>query len=323
MVTQRVEILLATYKPNPSFLAIQLESLNRQSYPNLFLRVRDDSADDITYAAIETALTSTITAFPFELSRNSENIGSNSTFELLTRDANGDWIAYCDQDDDWLPEKISNLVRLANQQKAVLAYSDLSIIDAQNHQTFRSFRAMNPRLKHVQGAGLFDFFLRRNSVTGCTMLLRTDIAQRALPFEKEHYVHDHWLALFSSSIGYIAYSSKPLIRYRIHNDNQIGNSILRGISDKSDYLTIRLQKEKDTYLSLLEEKRFVGFEVKVIESKLQWVIDRENFFRSPNPLSFTRVLKSLPQDPQLVLLEIFIVLAPKKIGMILLEKLQR
>jgi glycosyltransferase involved in cell wall biosynthesis len=151
MVTQRVEILLATYKPNPSFLAIQLESLNRQSYPNLFLRVRDDSADDITYAAIETALTSTITAFPFELSRNSENIGSNSTFELLTRDANGDWIAYCDQDDDWLPEKISNLVRLANQQKAVLAYSDES-----SFETCARGRIVRFLFAKKQRHGLYD-----------------------------------------------------------------------------------------------------------------------------------------------------------------------
>ena len=323
MFKQRVDILLATYKPNPIFLDLQLESLNNQNYPDLFLQVRDDSADDQYYAMIETALALKITAFSYELKRNEKNIGSNSTFERLTLDAQGDWLAYCDQDDDWLPTKIATLVTLANQANAVLAYSDLAIIDAKNHQTHTSFRAMNPRLKHVQGSGLFDFFLRRNSVTGCTMLVRLDIAHKALPFEKKFYVHDHWLALVASSLGIIAYHADPLIRYRIHDNNQIGNSILQGISDRDDYIRIRIQKEKETYLSLLNEKRFSDPENRIIETKLTWVIARETFLKTPNPLTFIRMLSALPQDPQLVLFEIFIALAPKKIGSILLSRLQR
>lgn len=33
--------------------------------------------------------------------QNKKNIGSNKTFELLTSIADGDYIAYCDQDDIW------------------------------------------------------------------------------------------------------------------------------------------------------------------------------------------------------------------------------
>lgn len=323
MIKRRVEILLATYRPDPVFFDQQLESLNNQDYSDLFLKVRDDSADDAAFAAIEAALTLKITAFPYELKRNEKNIGSNSTFERLTEDAEGEWLAYCDQDDDWLPTKISTLVALAKQRNAVLAYSDLAIIDAKNHQTHASFRDMNPRLKHVQGTGLFDFFLRRNSVTGCTMLLRGDVAHKALPFEKEHYVHDHWLALYASSQGEIAYHSVPLIRYRIHGNNQIGNSILQGISNRNDYVRKRMPKEKEAYLSLLSEKRFSASENRLIESKIVWVNHREAFLRTPNPLTFLRMLSALPQDPQLVLFELFIALAPNKIGSTLLQKLQR
>lgn len=323
MLKQRVVILLATYRPNPIFFNQQLESLNNQDYPDLFLQIRDDSDDDAHYTAIENALALKIKAFPYELKRNEKNIGSNSTFERLTADAKGDWLAYCDQDDDWLPSKISTLVALANQENAVLTYSDLAIIDAENNQTHASFREMNPRLKHVQGSKLFGFFLRRNSVTGCTMLVRSDIAHIALPFEKKYYVHDHWLALVASSLGVIAYHAGPLIRYRIHDNNQIGNAILQGISDKNAYIQIRMLKEKETYLSLLNEKRFSIHENKIIETKLTWVRHREAFLKTPNPVTFARMLRAMPQDPQLVLFEIFIALAPKEIGSKLLKKLQR
>lgn len=318
-----VEILLATYRPNLNFLYQQLESLNNQDYPYLFLQVRDDGEDDSFYSAIETALAQKITVMPYELKRNEKNIGSNSTFERLTEEARGDWLAYCDQDDIWLPTKISTLVSKGIQEDAVLVYSDLAIIDAKNKKLYSSFRDMNPRLKHVQGNNLFDFFLRRNSVTGCTMLLRSDVAKLALPFEKKYYVHDHWLALFASSVGKIAYHSNSLILYRIHDNNQIGNAKLKGISTREDYIRIRMQKEKETYNLLLSSQRFTNSKNEMIDSKLSWVIEREDFLNKPSPKTFFKILLAIPKDPQLVLFEMFIALVPRIISTQILRKLRR
>lgn len=322
-MTPNVEILLATYKPDLRFLKIQLESLNQQDYPNLFLSVRDDSADFNSFTLIKEMLETTITRIPYSLQCNETNIGSSRTFMKLTEDSSGDWLAYCDQDDDWIVTKISRLIAIAEKEKAVLIYSDLSIIDQNGIQIHTSFKSMNPRLKHVYGENKFSFFLRRNSVTGCTMLVSKEIARQALPFEIDHYVHDHWLALYASSKGRIAYSPEPLVRYRIHGNNQIGNSILRGILNTHDYVEIRLKKEIDMYRSLLLKNRFGMRENLIIEHKLQWATKRDKFMRTRKLSTLIAEVSALRDDPQLVFFEMVLALAPKHVSETILRRMQK
>ena len=68
-------------------------------------------------------------------------MGSNGTFELLTRDAEGELFAYCDQDDVWLPEKLTVLQAAMERERAVLAYSDVSAVDDEGKLLARSLRS--------------------------------------------------------------------------------------------------------------------------------------------------------------------------------------
>ena len=238
-----VEILLATYKPNTAFFHKLLRSINAQTYQNTVLSVIDDSADENAYVEITEAVRADITSMPFKITKNEQNLGSNRTFERLTREAEGAYLAYCDQDDIWEVDKIEKLVRRIEDEQATLCYSDLSVIDETDRLTAKSFRTINKRIRHLEGTGLFEKFLWCNSVTGCTMLVRNDIAKRALPFCNDYYVHDHWLALVAASQGCVAYISEPLVRYRIHGGNQIGSQKLTGISDKQSYLSVKIAKE--------------------------------------------------------------------------------
>ena len=56
-------------------------------------------------------------------------LGSNRTFERLTEEAEGEYFAYCDQDDVWLPEKLAVLQEALEREKALLVCSDMYIID--------------------------------------------------------------------------------------------------------------------------------------------------------------------------------------------------
>ena len=69
-------------------------------------------------------------AFPYELQRNERNLGSNRTFELLTENSDGAYIAYCDQDDIWFPEKILRLYEAIQGGNSIMAYCDMCVIDA-------------------------------------------------------------------------------------------------------------------------------------------------------------------------------------------------
>lgn len=309
-----VDIVLATYKPDLIFLEKLLMSLNAQTYPYINLIVRDDSADHNEFKKINMLIEKNIKAFNYKILKNDKNLGSNKTFEELTKDASADYIAYCDQDDIWEKEKITKLVEAIEREAAVLCYSDLSIIDENDVLVAKSFKDIHKRLKHLEGDGLFHFFLRRNSVTGCTMLIKSRIAKEAMPFCTGYYVHDHWLALIASSVGRISYVSEPLIKYRIHGGNQIGASMLNGIETRDDYYRKKLLVEKEKFKYLLANYKFNNDCTEAIKSILNWTVERISFFEKKNVVNTAAMIKKIKDDYQLILLEIAINYLPNKAG---------
>jgi glycosyltransferase involved in cell wall biosynthesis len=301
----KISILMAVYNPNEDFFIAQLKSLNEQDYKNLELHVLDDYSSVESIQTTKRLLSQYITNFTYTFKSNPVNMGSNRTFEELTKYATGDYIAYCDQDDIWEKNKLTCLLEKLKQENAVIAYSDLSIIDEKGNKVSDSFKDVSKRLEHNHGENLFEFFMRRNSITGCTMLIKRETAVDALPFpDSEIYVHDHWLALFGSYKGKISYSEKPLVRYRIHSNNQIGAKVLVGIDSKKDYLEKRIQREK-LKVDWLKAQDFEKNE-QMVRQYEQFIQARGNYFTKPNLKNVTGMVKQISKDPVLISFEILL-----------------
>ena len=232
-----ISILMAVYEPRMDWLRQQLVSLNEQTYPNLRLYIRDDCSPTVPYEQIQSCVRDCITRFPYVITRNEKNLGSNATFELLTKEAEGDLFAYCDQDDVWLPEKLAALQAAMERERAVLAYSDVSAVDDEGKLLARSLRELRPRLTYLEGSDLAPKLFFRNCVAGCAMLVNSNIAKRAIPFPRQT-VCDHWIALLAATEGTVAFVPDQLVRYRQHKRNQTG--VLAGVSDKQSYLRYKV-----------------------------------------------------------------------------------
>lgn len=232
-----ISILMAVYEPRMDWLRQQLVSLNEQTYPNLRLYIRDDCSPTVPYEQIQSCVRDCITRFPYVITRNERNLGSNATFELLTKEAEGDLFAYCDQDDVWLPEKLTVLQAAMERERAVLAYSDVSAVDDEGKLLARSLRELRPRLTYLEGSDLAPKLFFRNCVAGCAMLVNSNIAKRAIPFPRQT-VCDHWIALLAATEGTVAFVPDQLVRYRQHKRNQTG--VLAGVSDKQSYLRYKV-----------------------------------------------------------------------------------
>ena len=219
------------------WLREQLVSLNEQTYPNLRLYIRDDCSPTVPYEQIQSCVRDCITRFPYVITRNEKNLGSNGTFELLTREADGELFAYCDQDDVWLPEKLAVLQEAMERERAVLAYSDVSAVDDESKLLAGSLRELRPRLTYLEGSDLAPKLFFRNCVAGCAMLVNSNIAKRAIPFPRQT-VCDHWIALLAATEGTVAFVPDQLVRYRQHKRNQTG--VLAGVSDKQSYLRYKV-----------------------------------------------------------------------------------
>ena len=270
-----ISILMAVYEPRMDWLREQLLSLDAQTYPNLRLFIRDDCSPNVPFEDIEACARACIHAFPFELRRNEANLGSNETFERLTREAGGDYFAYCDQDDIWLPEKLTMLQVAIEAENALLVCSDMFIIDGMGRQTADSITQVRRHHVFRTGEGLAPQLLISNFVTGCTMLINADAAREALPF-CPYMVHDHYLAVWCASKGRIVSLHDRLIRYRIHEGNQ--TPIMAGVTDKRSYVDERIRKRIDRLRWLRDRFRTdAGFSA-VIDRDLAWTEARKRRF---------------------------------------------
>ena len=262
-----ISILLATYEPRLDWLRELLLSLNGQTYPHLCLAVRDDGSSPASFEAVSRLIAETVTAFPCSISRNEGNLGSNRTFALLTEAAQGAYLAYCDQDDVWMPEKLTVLQEVLEREGAGLACSDVVPTDEDGRPVASSITALRPRHVFRSGQGLAGGIANHNYVIGCTMLIRTEIAQASLPFPA-HMVHDHYLAFYCAREHGIAVADRPLVYYRRHAGNQTG--VLSNVRTREDYRELYVR----AYCRRIEEleARFPGV---VSEETVRWARARE------------------------------------------------
>lgn len=296
-----ISVVMAVYNPNMQWLREQLKSINSQTYRPLELIICDDCSTTVTVDDIRRMAEDCVTSIRFVVEKNESNIKSNKTFERLTKEAKGDYIAYCDQDDIWKPNKIEVLYDIAQNTGAILVCSDVCIIDENGNETAKSITKVRKRHKMLSGENLTDCLLYRNFVMGCTSLIKSETAKSAIPFP-ENMVHDHWLALFASVKGRIEYCKEPLINYRIHGNNQ--TLVLSGVNTKDDYYKIRIQKfcdrvsEINNRLNLESGKRAA-----------EWANARINYFNKEKN-AFSELWKLRKADISTSLFEIIMLRMP-------------
>ena len=128
MNVSKVQVLLSTYN-GEKYLKEQLDSLLAQDYPNIDILIRDDGSKDSTKQILT----------GYENHKNirviyGSNIGITASFlELLKiSDPEAEFLAFCDQDDVWLKDKISRAVAALQKHPSdipLMYCSRLTIVD--------------------------------------------------------------------------------------------------------------------------------------------------------------------------------------------------
>jgi len=302
-----VSILLAVYKPNENWFIEQLISLNEQTYENIELLVYDDCPD---FPVNEDYFKRYITNFSYTLARGTKNQGSNKAFEELTKIADGDFFAYCDQDDIWESKKITLMMEKFLDKDVALVCSDLSIIDENGKKTANSITEIRKRHEFKSGYNLANGLLMTNFVTGCAMMVKKDIVKKAIPFEQT-LIHDQWIAIIAAINGKIEFVDKPLVRYRQHRFNQTG--ILNGIDDKQTYYNIRINDIFNRYMSLKKRLNDNNGLKQNISECLIWISARKNYFVKPSVKDLKIMIKYRNFHKVSILIESFLPFLPNNV----------
>lgn len=209
--TQHISIAIATYNGD-KYLAEQLDSILQQTYSATEIIIIDDCSHDNTWNILQKYANQ----YPqIKLHQNNANLGACLSFAKAISLCNGDYIALADQDDVWLPNKL--LILIDNIGDSLLIHSDAFIVD-ENLNIFA-----NTFSKGVMNQTNFIDYLFANNVTGCTCMFTRALISKSFPMP-EFYMHDHYLAIAASYLGTIKYLPQPLIYYRQHTANQIGEN---------------------------------------------------------------------------------------------------
>lgn len=106
-----VNVLISTYN-GERFIEEQIESIKAQTYPYIRIYVRDDGSTDKTVDILKKYEERKEIIF-----LQGENVGYGRSFLMLLKEAEaGDYWAFCDQDDVWIPEKVKWSVEWLNSQ---------------------------------------------------------------------------------------------------------------------------------------------------------------------------------------------------------------
>lgn len=205
-----IAICLASFDPDLDLLRGQIDSIRAQSDTNWICVISDDDSQPESRLAIE-GLVADDPRFVLSVSEQRRGFYLNFERALRLAPREAEFIALCDQDDVWYPDKLAALRGAIGD--APLAYGDARLTDPSAAVLADSIwpkrRANTASLASV---------LVANSVPGASALIRADVARRALPFPRVPGwpFHDRWLPAVALSAGPIVRVERPLYDYVQH-----------------------------------------------------------------------------------------------------------
>ncbi len=298
-MTSIVSVALCTYNGS-RFLPKQLASIAAQTRLPDELVVCDDGSSDATPQIVED-FGSSVT-FPVRFFRNPANLGSTKNFEQAIGLCTGDLIALCDQDDIWLSEKLARQAEVMERDPSLGGvFSDAELVDDQSQpigkRLWASIGFTSREQRRFRGGQGVSVLLKKNVVTGATLMVRADLRSLFVPIPSI-WVHDGWIAWMMTLYSRLALIDVPLVRYRIHVNQQVGveaGALLLQLSfrqrlekgkreEPAKHLSMaRELEELDSKIVSLKEERFQAI-LPGIRKKIEFQRDRgsqqtNNFLR--------------------------------------------
>lgn len=223
----RLSIALCTYN-GARFLGAQLDSIAAQTRAPDELVACDDGSSDETISLLEQFARRV--PFAVRVMRNDVRLGPTKNFEKAIELCTGDLIATCDQDDVWMPEKLSlGLATIDKDPRLGLVFSDAEVVEEdlrpRGHSMWQAIQFGPTARRLVREGRVFEVLLRQWVVTGATMMFRSKFRSEFLPIPA-FWTHDGWIALVISAMAPVAMLERSLLFYRQHAAQQIGGKRL-------------------------------------------------------------------------------------------------
>ena len=215
-----IAILLST-RNGAAYLGEQLDSLLTQSHKRWQIYWRDDGSDDGTPGLMREFAGAAGAGRVVDLNDNSGHVGITASFlGLLRRAPRGRIVAFADQDDVWLPDKLARGVAALREVRA----GQPGLYCARQRLVAADLTPIRDSAP-VRGQVGFPQAMTQNIATGCTVMLNAAaaglLADAQAPAAET--LHDWWAyVLVSACGGAVMADETPTVLYRQHARNAVG-----------------------------------------------------------------------------------------------------
>lgn len=209
----KVSVIIPNYN-YANYISRTIDSVLAQTYKNLEIIVIDDGSKDNSLETLKkygdkiTVLTQ-------------QNQGVSRARNNGTANSNGEYIAFLDADDIWLPEKLeTQMQRFFDDAEIGLVHCSMDFIDPNDQPCGENYNGM-------EGNVAEEFLRFEKGVVvgaGSTGVVTRRIFDELGGFDERLSTAADWDFCYRLATKYkLGFVRKPLVLYRIHNSNMHGN----------------------------------------------------------------------------------------------------
>ena len=217
MINATVSVIVTTYKREPKMVKRAVDSILNQSYKELEVIVVDDSPPDY---CMRDEVRNTIESMGDRVRyiSHKKNLGACAARNTGIENAHGEFVAFLDDDDEWLPTKLEKQMLKFDYPKVGLVYC----------ASFKCYdNGVRETKKLVWHADSIFIELLRENFIGSTsfVVVRKDIVIEAGMFDenmKSAQDYDMWVRVVQ--ISDIDYVDEPLVNYYVHDGENISGN---------------------------------------------------------------------------------------------------
>jgi teichuronic acid biosynthesis glycosyltransferase TuaG len=207
-----VSVIIPSYH-GEAYIAEALESVAAQTYPHWEIIVVEDASHDRTEDIVN-AFRQEFPNHRVGFIRHAHNQGVSATRNTAIHAARGQWLAFLDHDDVWMPRHLEAGLGALAAGDGDLCFSEVEGLEG----TVRTFGDRLPALEI--SAGWRDRLFLKNAIVLSTVILRRNALGPEFPFDPNPKVqhcedYDLWLRLAEQGRQFVR-TSEVSVRYRTH-----------------------------------------------------------------------------------------------------------
>lgn len=223
-----ISVIITTYLREPMFVIRAIDSVICQTYKDIEIIVVDDSPTDYALRKdVEKAVLEYYEKNNIEIKyiAHDKNRGACASRNTGMSYARGKYIAYLDDDDEWLPEKLEKQIKVMISSNAGLVYCGrICKDDTTGVSTIE-------KIKYYKG-NVFDKLLYMNFIGSTSFpLIKTECLKEVGGFDEQMQSAqdaDVWLRIAEKY--QIDYVEEPLVIYHKHDGEQITSNPIKKIN---------------------------------------------------------------------------------------------